>query len=48
MFSVPTKEFASYQVTKWAPWAFKRYILRRKSLQLQPLFYEDTEIRGSA
>ncbi|EJD03080.1 uncharacterized protein FOMMEDRAFT_123257 [Fomitiporia mediterranea MF3/22] len=39
VFAVPTHKHASYQLTEWLPWFFKRYILRIKSARLEPLYH---------
>ena len=39
VFSVPTIKHASYQLTEWLPWFFKRYILRIKSARREPLYH---------
>nr|XP_018261237.1 uncharacterized protein I303_05673 [Kwoniella dejecticola CBS 10117]OBR83395.1 hypothetical protein I303_05673 [Kwoniella dejecticola CBS 10117] len=46
VFSVPTSVYVNYQFTKWIPWAFKRYILFNKRVVLEPLFYEDKDIKA--
>lgn len=38
IFAVPTKLFIKYQHTKALPWWFKRYVLQRKGVQLEPLY----------
>ncbi|WWC71784.1 uncharacterized protein I206_105743 [Kwoniella pini CBS 10737] len=46
VFSVPTGVYVNYQFTKWIPWAFKRYILFKRNVTLEPLFYEDKDIKA--
>jgi len=37
IFSVPTSKFGRYQTFEWAPWAFKRYVLRQ-DVHIEPLY----------
>ncbi|GAB7362388.1 hypothetical protein MBLNU230_g2712t1 [Neophaeotheca triangularis] len=46
IFGVPTGKFIHYQTTKAAPWWFKRWVLMRKSAQLEPLYDVDATITG--
>ncbi|WRT68189.1 uncharacterized protein IL334_005164 [Kwoniella shivajii] len=46
VFSVPTSVYISYQFKKWIPWAFKRYVLFNRRAELEPLFYEDKDIKA--
>ncbi|KAF4581983.1 sugar porter (SP) family MFS transporter [Ophiocordyceps camponoti-floridani] len=41
IFGVPTRVFMRYQVTKALPWWYKRWILRRKDVTLEPLYRLD-------
>ncbi|KAI1437412.1 sugar transporter-domain-containing protein, partial [Xylaria sp. CBS 124048] len=41
VFAVPTSEFTRYQVTKVAPWWFKRFVLLQRSAVLEPLYKSD-------
>ncbi|KAK7757234.1 hypothetical protein SLS62_000783 [Diatrype stigma] len=41
IFGVPATKFARYQVTKAAPWWFKRYIFFRRNAVLEPLYQRD-------
>ncbi|KAI6782601.1 Arabinose-proton symporter-like protein [Emericellopsis cladophorae] len=43
IFAVPTRVFMRYQVTKTLPWWFKRWILFRKNVPLEPLYHLDFE-----
>lgn len=43
VFAVPNGKFASYQVTKFAPWWFKRYALFQRNAVLEPLYHKDDE-----
>lgn len=43
VFAVPMGKFASYQVTKAAPWWFKRYVFFQKSAKLEPLYQNDND-----
>jgi hypothetical protein len=42
---VPTKTFTKYQVTKVAPWWFKRYVFFNKKTQLEPLFIDEGDVK---
>ncbi len=37
VFSVPTREFISYESKVWLPWFLKRYILRQKIARPPPI-----------
>ncbi|KAL5382310.1 hypothetical protein DPSP01_006707 [Paraphaeosphaeria sporulosa] len=37
VFSIPTRRFVAYQVTEYLPWWVRRYVLRRKKVELKPL-----------
>ncbi|KKY26718.1 putative galactose-proton [Phaeomoniella chlamydospora] len=39
VFAVPTRTHMSYQLNKALPYWFKRYILRKKGLRLEPLYH---------
>jgi sugar porter (SP) family MFS transporter len=41
IFAVPTRVFMKYQVTKALPWWFKRWVLMRKDVLLEPLYQLD-------
>ncbi|KAI0470913.1 sugar transporter-domain-containing protein [Xylariaceae sp. FL0804] len=41
VFAVPNRKFASYQVTKAAPFYLKRFLFRKKTGTLEPLYKED-------
>lgn len=41
IFAVPSSKFARYQVTKAAPWWFKRYVFFQRNAQLEPLYHKD-------
>ncbi|KAI1827526.1 sugar transporter-domain-containing protein [Xylaria intraflava] len=41
VFAVPTREFTRYQVTKVAPWWFKRYVFFQRSAELESLYQRD-------
>ncbi|KAI0160002.1 hypothetical protein GGR52DRAFT_582669 [Hypoxylon sp. FL1284] len=43
VFAVPTRKFASYQVTEAAPWWFKRYALFQRDAVLEPLYHQDDD-----
>ncbi|RYP05793.1 hypothetical protein DL764_003562 [Monosporascus ibericus] len=45
IFGVPGSKFAKYQVTKAAPWWFKRYIFFQRNAVLEPLYKKDEEGR---
>jgi hypothetical protein len=45
VFSVPTATYAGHQVKKSVPWFFKRYVLFQKNARLEPLFYEDSDVK---
>jgi len=45
IFSVPTSKFGRYQTFVWAPWAFRRYVLRQ-DVHIEPLFNLD-EVAGT-
>ena len=47
IFAVPTKIFASYQVRKALPYFIQRYVFRRKSAVLEPLYQIDLAGAGS-
>src|SRR5437588_413272 len=44
VFAVPTRQFGRYQVSKALPYWFKRYILRKKSATLEPLYKFDENL----
>ena len=44
VFAVPTRKHMSYQITKAAPWWFKRYILCNKRAKLEPLYHFDAPV----
>lgn len=41
IFAVPTTVFMKYQITKTLPWWFKRWILMRRDVALEPLYHLD-------
>jgi sugar porter (SP) family MFS transporter len=41
IFAVPTRMFMKYQVTQVLPWWFKRWVLFRKDVVLEPLYQLD-------
>ncbi|KAI0145122.1 hypothetical protein GGR57DRAFT_494767 [Xylariaceae sp. FL1272] len=41
VFAVPNRTFAHYQLTKAAPWWFKRYVFFQRSAKLEPLYTQD-------
>ncbi|KAI1329063.1 sugar transporter-domain-containing protein [Xylariaceae sp. FL0255] len=41
VFAVPNHTFAKYQLTKAAPWWFKRYVFFQRSAKLEPLYHQD-------
>ncbi|RYP21379.1 hypothetical protein DL765_002280 [Monosporascus sp. GIB2] len=45
IFGVPGSKFAKYQVTKAAPWWFKRYVFFQRNAVLEPLYRKDEEGR---
>ena len=46
VFSVPTRFFARYQLTKFVPWFFKRYFLFKRSVELEPFFVRKDDMPG--
>ncbi|PWN29515.1 hypothetical protein BDZ90DRAFT_112448 [Jaminaea rosea] len=46
-FSVPTRVFMRYQVTKTLPYWFKRYVLWNKSATIEPLYQVDAHMAES-
>ena len=40
-YQVPNHQFAKYQVTKAAPWWFKRYVFFQRDAVLEPLYKSD-------
>ncbi|MDI1489628.1 MAG: hypothetical protein OHK93_000825 [Ramalina farinacea] len=44
VFAVPTRKHAGYQITKAAPWWFKRYVLCNKRAKLEPLYHFDAPL----
>ncbi|EMT65686.1 hypothetical protein FOQG_07585 [Fusarium oxysporum f. sp. raphani 54005] len=44
VFSVPTKQFISYETRVWLPYFFKRHILRKKSVVKPPPIIERAEL----
>ncbi|KAG9257423.1 uncharacterized protein F5Z01DRAFT_645885, partial [Emericellopsis atlantica] len=44
IFAVPTRVFMKYQVTQTLPFWFKRWILLRKDVSLEPLYRLDTSM----
>lgn len=47
VFSVPTRVFIRYQVTKTLPYWLKRYVLRQKSATIEPLYHVDSQMADS-
>ncbi|KAI1817204.1 sugar transporter-domain-containing protein [Poronia punctata] len=45
VFAVPTSKFVNYQVTKVAPWWFKRNILFQRKAQCVELYQDDAGLR---
>jgi sugar porter (SP) family MFS transporter len=49
IFAVPTRVFMRYQITKVLPWWFRRWVLLRRNVPLEPLYqldladHEDTD-----
>ncbi|KAI1256243.1 hypothetical protein MGN70_002406 [Eutypa lata] len=41
IFAVPATKFANYQITKAAPWWFKRYVFFQRNAVLKPLYQKD-------
>ena len=41
LYQVPNSKFAAYQVTKAAPWWFKRYVFFQRNAVLEPLYKTD-------
>lgn len=48
VFSVPTRVFVRYQLTKTLPYWIKRYVLLDSSAKLEPLYKVQDEMVGSA
>jgi len=44
VFAVPTRQFGKYQMTKAAPYWFKRWVLFRKGATLEPLYQMDENL----
>ncbi|QGI86816.1 hypothetical protein CEK25_013545 [Fusarium fujikuroi] len=44
VFSVPTKQFISYETRVWLPYFFKRHILRKKNIVKPPPIIERAEL----
>ena len=44
IFAVPSSRFMSYQTKEAAPWWFKKWILRQRNAQLEPLYEMDKSI----
>ncbi|CAO1618652.1 unnamed protein product [Sympodiomycopsis kandeliae] len=47
VFSVPTRVFAKYQVTKTLPFWIKRYVLRDRNARLEPLYKIQDQMVGT-
>lgn len=41
VFAVPTRTHMSYQLTKAAPYFFRRWVLRDRTARLEPLYHFD-------
>jgi hypothetical protein len=48
VFSVPTRVFAKYQLTKALPYFIKRWILFRRNTHLEPLYKVEIEKKESS
>lgn len=47
VFAVPTRTFAKYQVTQTLPFWLKRYVLRNRNADLQPLYRVEGQMLGN-
>lgn len=45
IFGVPMTQHAKYQTNTWLPHKFKKYVLRQKGHQIEPLYHLE-EIQG--
>jgi len=41
VFAMKTSTFGKYQVTKFLPWFFKKYVLFQRHAELEPLYHFD-------